>query len=208
MQSQGLSAGPGGPADAGRAGMLARLETDENALATLEVDLDAQLRFSTGLLALTERRLLARDAAGGWRDWPLQEGLSLRLSDHAGVGTLELCGPDGRLAGWRFTLAANVAALRFVRRFEQQLARRRGDAPEADADEPATCPTCSAPLPPDSDECPSCHRELHTPPSTWVLLRLGRFAGPYRKQLAAGFALTLAATGSTLVPPYLTITLM
>ena len=31
---------------------------------------------------------------------------------------------------------------------------------------------------------------------------------PYRKQLAAGFALTLASTAATLVPPYLTIPLM
>ena len=50
--------------------------------------------------------------------------------------------------------------------------------------------------------------ELQTPPSTWVLLRLGRFAKPYRKQLIAGFLLTLASTAATLVPPYLTIPLM
>ena len=41
-----------------------------------------------------------------------------------------------------------------------------------------------------------------------MLLRLWRFARPYRKQLAAGFALTLASTAATLVPPYLTIPLM
>jgi ATP-binding cassette subfamily B protein len=41
-----------------------------------------------------------------------------------------------------------------------------------------------------------------------VLLRLGRFAKPYRKQLLAGFLLTLASTAATLVPPYLTIPLM
>ena len=37
-------------------------------------------------------------------------------------------------------------------------------------------------LPPDSEECPACARELHTPPSAWVLLRLWRFAHPYRHQ--------------------------
>jgi ATP-binding cassette subfamily B protein len=41
-----------------------------------------------------------------------------------------------------------------------------------------------------------------------VLLRLWRFARPYRKQLLAGFLLTLASTAATLVPPYLTIPLM
>ena len=49
---------------------------------------------------------------------------------------------------------------------------------------------------------------MQAPPSTWVLLRLSRFAKPYRKELIAGFLLTLASTAATLVPPYLTIPLM
>ena len=46
------------------------------------------------------------------------------------------------------------------------------------------------------------------PTSTWVLLRLWRFARPHKKQLAAGFGLTLASTAASLVPPYMTIPLM
>ena len=53
----------------------------------------------------------------------------------------------------------------------------------------SSCPSCHAPLPPDSDECPICTRELNTPPSTWVLLRLWRFAKPYQWPLLAGFLL-------------------
>ena len=41
-----------------------------------------------------------------------------------------------------------------------------------------------------------------------MLLRLWRFARPYRLQLASGFFLALASTAATLVPPYLTIPLM
>ncbi|MBN4842208.1 ABC transporter, partial [Citrobacter braakii] len=41
-----------------------------------------------------------------------------------------------------------------------------------------------------------------------TLLRLWRFARPYRWQLLAGFLLTLGSTGATLVPPYLTMPLM
>jgi ATP-binding cassette subfamily B protein len=74
--------------------------------------------------------------------------------------------------------------------------------------EPLTCPTCDAPLPPGTDECPTCAREIHTPPSTWTLFRLWRFARPYRGQLLAGFLLTLLSTAATLVPPYLTMPLM
>jgi ATP-binding cassette subfamily B protein len=49
---------------------------------------------------------------------------------------------------------------------------------------------------------------LHTPPSTWGLFRLWRFAKPYQQRLLLGFVLTLASTAATLVPPYLTMPLM
>ncbi|MFX7996863.1 hypothetical protein ABTK59_19980, partial [Acinetobacter baumannii] len=75
----------------------------------------------------------------------------------------------------------------------------------ADSD---VCPTCKAPLPPGEDTCPQCSRELEQPPSTWALLRLWRFARPYRWQLLTGFALLLLGTAATLVPPYLTMPLM
>ena len=203
--------------DPALAGLRSQLATQENVLCTLTVDLDSQLRFATGLLALTDRRLLARGPGGPdaeWASWPTVDatgkglaGLSLRHFDHAGVGTLELHQDGKRLAGWRFTLGANVQALRLVRLFvQQQAAQGLAEAPPAD--EAALCPECDLPLPPDSEECPACARELHTPPSTWVLLRLWRFAHPYRHQLLAGFLLTLASTAATLVPPYLTIPLM
>jgi ATP-binding cassette, subfamily B, bacterial len=196
------------PDDASGAPLRAQLASDENVLATLEVDLDDAGRYAHGLLALTDRRLLARaPGADGWADWPLDEALRLRHTDHAGVGLLELNDAAGRLARWRFTLRHNVQALRLTGQFDalQQSRREQRPAPVLDT---STCPSCHAPLPPDSEDCPQCSREQNEPPSTWVLLRLGRFARPYRGQLAAGFALTLASTAATLVPPYLTIPLM
>lgn len=166
----------------------ARLGKNENVLATLSVDIDAAMHFNPGGLALTDRRLLAW-ADGRWTDWPLADGMVLRQGDHAGIGTLELLDRTGRLALWRFTLAQQRAALEFVARFD----RLRSGAPA-----PAEAPG-------DAGEEAD---EDARPPSTWVLLRLGRFARPYRKQLATGFALTLASTAATLVPPYLTIPLM
>ncbi|REM31696.1 ABC transporter, partial [Mycobacterium tuberculosis] len=89
--------------------------------------------------------------------------LELRLSDHSGVGTLDLTGPAGRLGRWRYTLANQIAALRLLKLFGQRMAGVAKETPEvvetADGDEPADT-------------------ELQTPPSTWVLLRLGRFAKP------------------------------
>ncbi len=208
VDASGVLTGPLG------AELRARLAPAENVLATLEVDLSPALRFAPGLLMLTDSRLLsleAEGAGGNFQAWALAPGMSLRLIDHAGVGTLELHTAAGRLALWRFTLGAHPDALRFVQRFERQLARL--DIPAhatvaTEAAEEALCNDCGAPLPPDTEECPACARVQAPQTSTWVLLRLWRFARPYRKQLAAGFALTVASTAATLVPPYMTIPLM
>ena len=195
----------GKPVDPERAAAQAPntgLAPEENVLATLEVDLDEQLCFTKRVLTLTTRRLVFTD-----REWALNETLALRLSDHGGVGTLELHDGETRLAVWHFTLGVQVQANRLVEQFERARAAGAGQVlpPEEDT---AQCPTCKAVLAPDSEECPTCARELATPPSTWVLLRLWRFAKPYQAQLITGFLLTLASTGATLVPPYLTIPLM
>ncbi|MGJ7544284.1 ABC transporter ATP-binding protein [Variovorax sp. LT1R16] len=171
--------------------LKSRLSVAENVLATLTVDLDGELRFAQGLLALTDRRLLARSAQGAWSEWALTTpGLSLQLTDHAGVGTIDLQGDDGHLARWHYTLAQQPDALRLFK----LLGQRAGSV-------------ASATSPADAEELPA-EAVSSAPPSTWVLLRLARFAKPYRKQLIAGFLLTLASTAATLVPPYLTIPLM
>ena len=209
MQHDSVNA-PGVLADPLRSAPQALLAPDENALATLEVDLSASLRFAKGRVVLTDQRLRAWEPGTTvWRDWPLAGGLQLRVLEHGGVGTLELHNSMQRLALWRFTLGGHAPALRLVQRFEQQVARCVSSHPHALADEDeAQCPTCHALLPPDSDECPVCAPAQAPHISTWVLLRLWRFARPYRGQLAAGFALTMASTAATLVPPYLTIPLM
>ncbi|SOY57891.1 putative ABC transporter, ATP-binding membrane component [Cupriavidus taiwanensis] len=183
------------------------LRPGETVLAGLALDLDARLHFTQGWLVVTDQRIVAR-APGekNVREWNIAPALRLSHTDHAGVGMLELSGPAGRLATWRYTLGYNPAALRLADQFE---ARR-----DATASRPATeagevlCPTCKAPLPPDEEQCPQCSRELETPPSTWALLRLWRFARPYRWPLLGGFLLTLLSTAATLVPPYLTMPLM
>ncbi len=186
----------------------ARLLENENVLATLEVDLDSKMRFGRDLLILTNRRILAWNGdAKVWLEWLLQPVLSLKQSDHGGIGSLELLDAERRLALWRFTLAINVRAQRWLEQFERQQAHLAGQTMN-EGDEVSLCPACQAPLPPESEVCPVCARELHTPPSTWVLLRLWRFARPYQWQLILGFVLTLLSTAATLVPPYLTMPLM
>lgn len=183
------------------------LTSGETLLAWLELDLDTRLHFSRGIVVVTDRCLRAKGGGdSGWQEWPHRPELVLLHRDHAGVGTLELHDGTARLACWRYTLAHNVAALRLVDRFERE---RDGGAAgrSAEVDVERVCPRCKAALEED-ETCPVCPRELHAPPSTWTLLRLWRFARPYRGQLLAGFLLTLAGTAANLVPPYLTMPLM
>jgi len=186
------------------------LNVNESVIAVLELDLNEQLHFAKGLVCLTNQGLIAsKEDLASWSRWPFSEDLKLQLHDHAGVANLELLSQAGRLASWRFTLAQNPVANRLVQHFQIELAKSLGrfNAELAEATQPL-CPTCWVPLPPDQDECPACSSENLTPPSTWTLLRLWRFAKPYKGQLFAGFALTLASTAATLVPPYLTMPLM
>ena len=186
------------------------LNPDESVIAVLELDLNEQLHFAKGLVCLTNQGLIAsKEDTSSWSRWPFSEDLKLQLHDHAGVANLELVGQAGRLANWRFTLAQNPMANRLAQHFQIELAKSLGkfNAELAEATQPL-CPSCWVPLPPDQEECPACSSENLTPPSTWTLLRLWRFAKPYKGQLFAGFALTLASTAATLVPPYLTMPLM
>ncbi len=187
------------------------LRPGEEIIAILEIDLDDQLHFSKGLVCLSNQGLLGTSyqEAGAWGRWDFSVGQSLNLHDHAGVVTLQLTDSVGQLAQWKFTLAQNPAASRLLQQYQIESAKFLGHPTHANQESSQTlCPTCWVPLPPDQDDCPACSSENLTPPSTWTLLRLWRFAKPYKGQLFAGFALTLASTAATLVPPYLTMPLM
>jgi ATP-binding cassette subfamily B protein len=181
-----------------------KLAPGENVLTSVEVDLDAKLRFTKGLLVVTDRRLLAR-APGetAWQDWPYRAGLQLRHYDHAGVGHLELVDEHGLLGAWRFTLGQNLQAIRVVDGFHDQV-ESVVSGKAIQPPEQHTCPSCKAPLEADQEDCPICTKVLHTPPSTWTLFRLWRFAKPYKGQLFLGFLLMFASTGAHMIPPYLT----
>lgn len=165
------------------------LAENEHILATLELDLDARLRFGRGLLVVSNQRLLAFSTHDSrWQAWPIATGHALRHYDYAGVGHLQLCDQQQRLASWCYTLNRSAAAARLITCFERvQAGVQHTNADQEEASE------ASAPA---------------SPPSTWSLFRLWRFARPYRAQLLIGFLLTLASTAAALVAPYLTMPLM
>ena len=186
----------------------AQLHVDENVVAVLQVDLNRRLSFVFGLVVLTNRRLLSVSGSGeAWQQWPFSDGLHLEHHDHAGIGHLDLHDAQGLLCTWRFTLGQNLHAVRLADQFQIQLqSHTSGLAPALAPDN--VCPSCKAPLAPDQEECAVCAKVVHTPPSTWTLLRLWRFARPYRGQLLLGFVLMLLGTAAAQVPPYLTIPLV
>ncbi|MBC3882307.1 ABC transporter ATP-binding protein [Undibacterium sp. LX40W] len=182
----------------------AELRPNEQVLHSVETDLNARLQFKSGLLVVTNERLLSRSPdTQTWESWNYHADLQLRHHDHAGVGHLELFSQFGTLAHWRFTLGQNLLVIRLMDGFrEKQQEVVTGQAP-AKAEQ-NICPSCKAILEPDQEECPVCTKVIHTPPSTWTLFRLWRFAHPYRFQLAIGFTLMLLGTASHMIPRYLT----
>jgi ATP-binding cassette subfamily B protein len=194
--------------ESGRTELVEQLAENEQVVAWMEGDLDASLHFTQYLLVVSNTRMLAKANTGtAWQEFGYRKGLTLQRHDHAGIGSLELFDGESRLASWRYTLAQNAAAQRMTVYFEQQLADFLAGRPVSRPAE-NICPNCQTPLAAGQEECPICTTETHTPPSTWVLFRLWRFAQPYKGQLLIGFILTLVSTAATMVPPYLTMPLM
>ena len=207
-------------------GVLSQVHLGENVLAWLEVDLNDELRFKKTLVILTDQRVISTDdAQKSWNFYPLSPDLSLRVMDHAGVGTLALQQGARRLAAWRFTLGLEAAVLRWKLRFENQqqqsaqsvsfLGKSLQGSDDTGFIEPGVgamrhvlCPICQNVVDEADEECPVCLEKEQAPPSSWTLFKLWRFARPYQWQLLMGFVLTLASTAATLVPPYLTMPLM
>jgi len=184
------------------------LGPDEKLLAWLEPDLDASLFFVSGIMLLTPERLVSRESlAHQWVSWPLSATQSLQHRDHAGVGTIELFEGETRLGVWRHTLGMAPAVSRLTELFAS-LQQKLADPLRALETNAASCPSCGTPYAPDQDDCAVCDHDPVGPSDTWALLRLARFAQPYKLPLIVGFVLTLMSTAATLVPPYLTMPLM
>ncbi len=186
-----------------------QLNDEENVLAWIETDLDSELRFSKGIVIVTNQRLLAKMYTSEiWHSWSYRQGLLLTHRDYAGIGCLELFDAHARLMYWRYRVGSDRVVNRLIESFAQQLDRHLTGKLHQEADAVVQCPNCGASMAGEQNDCRVCEKQSHVPPSTWTLFRLWRFAKPYKGRLLIGFLLTLCSTAATLVPPYLTMPLM
>ena len=202
-----------------RTAVAARWLPGASVLAWFETDLDREMRYGSALVVLTERRLIEvpspADAAGigageSSRVWNLGDGLALTCGERWSVGTLQLSGPDGRVAYWRYTVARAAAAAGFVERFELALRQLRGESVPSEETAEVACPSCGSIYAATLHECPECAAaaEAEKHPQYSALLRLLPFARPRIWVIALGLAVTLACTAAQLVPVYLTVPLV
>ncbi|MES1173443.1 MAG: DUF1854 domain-containing protein [Myxococcales bacterium] len=165
---------------------------NERLLRTFRPDLDDSLRFSTGLVVLSDLHVHLADERGTYRRAPLSDTLELRRHEHAGVTEVSFFEHGKRVLRFRYTLALAAAGNDFIAAFEEL--RGRPSAPLASPDSE-----------PDSDD------EFalpESPPLRHPLWRLLGFARPRFGKIGLGLALTLATTAVGLIPPFLTMPLV
>ena len=192
--------------EAWRKQLSSQLDEGESLLGWFETDLDLRLHYSPGLVALTDRRLLAsvppgentassttaatnsqaNGKAAHWQSWLLSPDLKLSAADQAGVGTLELLNETERLAYWRYTAANGAAARRFEAQWVAQQARLANSSVEPSAG-PTVCPSCGALITASDGVCTAC-APAPPPPPVSSLFRLVIFRPPPRCNGRAGVA--------------------
>jgi ATP-binding cassette subfamily B protein len=161
------------------------LAAGETVVARFAPDLSADLRFAESLVVATSRRVWFRDEAGRVGELPRDARIEVERHEHAGVCELSLKRSGGGGARFRYTLARSRQAAGLADALGRSLDEQRVEqASEPDDDAPA--PT-----------------SLRAP-----LWRLLSFARPRLGKVLLGFGLTLATTGVSLIPPYLTMPLV
>ena len=163
---------------------------NERLQSSLRPDIDDDLRFSAGLVLLSDAHLHVRQTGGGFRSIPLTTSLELVRHEHAGLTELSFLEHGQCVLRIRYTLALATAGNAFVVAFEEARGRpgARKAAPDAELDDEFALP----------ESVPTGH----------PLWRLLAFARPRFGKIAIGLTLTLATTVVGLIPPYLTMPLV
>jgi len=202
-----------------------QLVPGEILLAVSRFDLDAQLRFTEGWIALTTRRLIADRPAsadgeapvdGGPRSWMIDADTKLDVHLRSAVGRIELFAGDRVLARWLFTPAKASSIHALEDAFDARvvgpngLSEPRGDRRPTPSKTDDTTDTADK----RSGVATVTPRGLGEDvggggKASWrALARIVAFARPHAGMAVLGGVLSLASTAAALVPPYLTMPLV
>lgn len=170
--------------------------------AVFVADMNTRLEFSRSLAAFNAYELVVvdKDLQAPVFKAPFEEIEQVSMSDHAGLSTVRIETASGQVFKFYASFSLHRALEEFVglletavREFElgsKHVAQIQHPVPRLLADDDIE------------------NESFDEPVSSRALLRLWRFAHPYRWRLLAGMILTLLSTGATLVAPYLSLPLM
>lgn len=167
---------------------------------TVQSDLTEGSVFGSSLLAASESRVWRVEAPpnrpldGDARivaSWDLADLSNFRYEELVDAGRI-LANFHGRPIELLKASAANSAFLAGAAKSLEQL--REGKTDIFEAEQKRLCPKCHRPLPPDSDVCDYCINRGKT------LIRLFKFAAPYKMQIGISALLLVLGTAVTLLP--------
>ena len=186
-----------------------QLRPNEEVIVWLESNLDAKLRFGSGLVVLTNLGVIARQPTrqgepfSAWLRWELADIREIKKLDRAGLGILELLGEKKILDAWRFTAGHNSSAALLTTKL-RLLKAGKSEETELSA---SICPSCGGSMLVGQMVCSNC-APAPAPDTNRSLWRLTRFAKPRASMILIGFALTFLSTAATFLPPVLTAVLV
>lgn len=153
-----------------------------------ETDLDANLNYAVGLLAVTESRVIgihAEKAASSSlviESWLLSDIGQVSSKEHGAIGSFELRTSAGTTGVWRYTVGKAAAIHKLI----QQIEKLQQAGPDAEDN--------------DDTEAAGLEPEAPLPPMTKSFARLFRFTKPHMRMMTLGFVLTVLGSFFATVP--------
>lgn len=168
--------------------VVEQLQSGEHARKWVETDLDANLNYAVGLIAVTDQRVIGirpRSAASSElsiESWLLSDIRQVSSKEHGAIGTFELRTTAGTTITWRYTVGKAVVVHKLV----QQIEKLQQAGPDAE----------------DNDEVEEAELEPEAPlpPMTKSFARLLRFTKPHAQMMLLGFVLTVLGAFFAIVP--------
>ncbi len=200
-----ISKPPTDPSEALYKHAESRLVENERILVHFETDLNASLHFHSGLIVLTDLRLMHVEHPPGenihFKAWKLTAIDDIVLEELGATAALHLIQGGTVAHEWRATSGCVREADAFLARYKERKLSLLHD-PIAVAKAAAVLPD---EIDDEDDDDPFAKAEGI---KRWPLLRLLIFSRPWYKLMILGLVLTVGCTAATLIAPWITMDLV